>query len=1237
MFWDVVKFELTYRFRRPVVYLFAGMFFMMTFGAIASDSMQLGGAIGNAARNAPFEVVRLLSMMSVMGLLALTGFVATAVNRDHEYKTSEFFLATPTSKSSYLLGRFTGALVTAMVAVCASALGIVVASWMPWLDPERILPFDARPYVYALSVYVLPNLLCAGALLFAFATLTRRVLFTYIAMIGFLMFWAIGQATLGDLDATTVGAMLDPFGKTSLDLATRYWTVVEKNSLLPAFTGMVALNRLLWTAVGLGALGFTVARFRMGVVEERSRPDRAREASAADGAAGAGRARAFARRSGLPNLAFTSDGAVAVPEPRPVLDFSLRSRVAQWMEQTRVEVGGIIRSVPFLVILCFGIFNLLGGLIPEIGSAGSYPITRNMLQTIEGTYTIFLFIFVLVFAGQLVWREKSASMHEIQGALPVPDWVPLVSKLTGLLVVTLAALALAMVVTIVYQAVNGYFNFEIGLYLRGLFLVQMPAWYLIAALAIATQVFTGNKIAGFGVMVIFFILQEVIGTIGLEHNLWFYGEYPSPIYSDMNGYGHFVRPLFWFFLYWGLVATALLILSVLFWVRGTDVRGMGRFREARRRLTGPRLAALATTLAAVVVVGSWIFYNTNVLNEFRSAKLESKRAALFEERYKQYEDLPQPKVTDVRMAVDIYPEERRVAIHGDLMLVNKTDEVIEELHVIPTERLEVDRFSVIVDPPVELWESVVLGEERGEGETRGRSGATVRVEDEETGYTIYDLDEPLAPGEALVVSYDARIENPGFENDRANTRVVENGTFLDTYQCVPVFGYDDDFELSDAHERKRHDLPEREDMPEPDDPRGSRYTMTHDADWVTYDAVVSTSADQVALTAGYLEREWKEGGRRYFHYAMDIPILHFFPFVSGRYAVARDAWNDIPVEVYYHPSHEYNVARMIESVKASLEYYTTNYGPYQHYAVRVVEFPRYQSFAQSFSTIIPYSESIHFVEDLRDPEHLDMVYYVTAHEVAHQWWGHQVCVAWTRGGYFVEESLAQYSALMVMEQDLGREHMEKFLRYELDKYLRGRGHEREEELPLAYCEHQPYLYYSKGSLAMYALRDYIGEDRVNQALRKYVAENAFVGPPFPNSLGLIEALREVTPEEYRYLIEDMFETITLYDNRCEDAIVEEMPDGRYVVSLDLSSHKARADGRGAETEIEHDDWIEIGVYGEKGEDGEDTILYMEKHRLESGANEIEVVVDAKPVRAGIDPRHLLIDRVPDDNVKRVTG
>jgi ABC-2 type transport system permease protein len=135
----------------------------------------------------------------------------------------------------------------------------------------------------------------------------------------------------------------------------------------------------------------------------------------------------------------------------------------------------------------------------------------------------------------------------------------------------------------------------------------------------------------------------------------------------------------------------------------------------------------------------------------------------------------------------------------------------------------------------------------------------------------------------------------------------------------------------------------------------------------------------------------------------------------------------------------------------------------------------------------------------------------------------------------------------------------------------------------------------------------------------------------------VSVLRSATPEEYEYLIGDMFETITLYDNRIEKAVSVPTEDGRYRVTLSLLSKKMRSDGKGVETEVPEDDWIEIGVYGEKGDADEAPFIYLEKRRVASGASEIELILDKRPVRAGIDPRHLLIDRVPGDNVKRLAG
>ena len=1190
MFLSVFRFELTYLFRRPGIYFFAGLFLLMTLSAIASDSVQMGSGIGNAARNSPYEIVSMLSLMSAIALIVLTGFVATAVNRDHEYQAYEIFASTAAGKVPYLTGRFFGSLVASLAAVVAAALGIVIGSFMPWLDPARILPLDVRPYAYVLAVFALPNLFVMGAFLFSFATLSRKVFVTYVAMLGVLMAYGIGQALMRDLESRSLASLLDPFGFSAFQTATRYWTVVERNTLLPPFDGALLANRLIWIGLGVAALAFTCARFRMGVTEAApSRRGRKREAA--------------------PEGAVSGGESVAVPSARP--SYSTRDRLVQWLDQTRREVSGVVRSVPFLVIMVFGVLNLGASLVIRESGTTTYPLTRIALSRIEGSFDLFLFIVLLVYSGQLVWRERQARMNEIHDALPVPDWIPLSSKFAALAVVTVLGLAIAMVVAIAAQLSQGYFNLEIGLYLRGLFVVSLSWWLIVAALMLAVQTFVNNKIVGFAILLVYYILIDVLPSLGLDHHLFTYGTAPDVVYSDMNGYGFYLAPLVWFRTYWGLASAALLLAAVLFWGRGTDVRGRFRLAEARRRLTTARAWGLVACVAGFAATGAWIFYNTNVLNEWVSAKRESALSAAYEQRYKQYEDLPQPRVTAVAIEADIYPEARRVDVRGDLTLVNKTGAAVKELHIVIPDELELASVSLPDD--------------------------AIALDDAEVGYRIYRLSDPLDPGEAMPLRFEGSIVSRGFRDRGFFGRVAGNGTFLESSQCTPHVGYATDPELSDPHERRKHKLPPVEPMPDPSEPGALDNTITSDSDWVTFSATLSTSADQTALTVGELEREWTEGGRRHFRYAAREPILNFYPILSGRYEVARDDWEGVAIEVYHHAGHAYNVERMIESVKRSLEYYSAAFSPYQNRHLRIVEFPRYESFAQSFSGIVPYSESAHFIEDLRKEKNIDMVFYITAHEVAHQWWGHQVAAAWVRGGTFIEESMAQYSALMVMERDYGRDRMERFMKYEMDRYLSGRAQARKDELPLVQCEDQGYIYYQKGGITTYALRDYIGEERLNSALRGFVERTAFQGPPYASSPEFVSALRAATPDEYAYMIEDAFETITLYDNRCEAARVEDAGDGRYRVTLELSSRKARSDGRGVETEVSHNDWVEIGVYGEKGSDGEAPFLYLEKHRLASGANEIAVVVDGKPSRAGVDPRHLLIDRVPDDNVRKVAG
>jgi len=244
---------------------------------------------------------------------------------------------------------------------------------------------------------------------------------------------------------------------------------------------------------------------------------------------------------------------------------------------------------------------------------------------------------------------------------------------------------------------------------------------------------------------------------------------------------------------------------------------------------------------------------------------------------------------------------------------------------------------------------------------------------------------------------------------------------------------------------------------------------------------------------------------------------------------------------------------------------------------------------------------------------------------------HQVIGANVQGATMMSETLAQYSALMVMKHKFGDAKMKRFLKYELDSYLVNRGAERKAENPLYRNENQGYIHYRKGSLAMYALQDAIGEDAVNRALAAYIKKVAYQEPPYTISRELLAEFRVVTPPEYQYLIGDLFETITLYENRALAATYKDEGNGRYEVTLKVSAKKVRSDGIGAQTEVPMDDQIDIGVLGEG-----DAPLYLKKRRVRSGETTFTMEVSGKPLRAGIDPIVKLIDRRPDDNTIAVT-
>jgi ABC-2 type transport system permease protein len=325
-------------------------------------------------------------------------------------------------------------------------------------------------------------------------------------------------------------------------------------------------------------------------------------------------------------------------------------------------------------------------------------------------------------------------------------------------------------------------------------------------------------------------------------------------------------------------------------------------------------------------------------------------------------------------------------------------------------------------------------------------------------------------------------------------------------------------------------------------------------------------------------------------------------------------------------------------MKTSLALFSEQFSPFQFHQERILEFPSYARFAQSFANTIPWTEDFGFLTRLDTPDKIDLPTYVTAHEVGHQWWGHQLVPSEQQGATMLVESFAQYSALLVMERTYGKEQIRKFLKYELDRYLRSRGGEVVEELPLARVENQPYIHYQKGSLVMYWLKEVLGEPKVNGVLAALLRQYAFKAAPYPNTRDFLGLLRAAAGPEYDSLITDLFERITLIDAKATAATATARPDGTYQVAIEVEAHKFYADGKGVETEAALDEPFDIGVFtAEPGKPGftAASVLSMARQPIQSGKQTITVTVAQRPAWAGIDPYNKRIDRNSDDNLVKV--
>ena len=1210
----LLDFEIKYQARQ--IGFWVVLIAMVGFGALTVMFPEAFGSNMSGSRikaNGSQMVARGIS--SVFLLIIFFGgiFTVTGILRDKTSNMLEIIHATPVSTRDMTLARMMGIFGTIVLALFVFLLAQFLAQFSPNVDPETLGPIKPQYYLQPFFLFTVVNALFVTAFFTLIAGLTQNRVLVLVSAIG-LFFWTLMVGLVAELDVPKwVEALVDPFGSMAYELDTDFWSTDERNSRLVPLTGYVGLNRLVWGAISLGTLALVFGRFKRGLVTGKTK----RNKTALEG-------------TGLPysGVAQTS---------------GFGADLAALWTRTKFEFLTTVRSVPFLILasLAAALFALI--IIVTVFFSPQKLIPTSLFMSIIG-FTSMLIPMILIisfFSAEIVFRDKGAKFNELLDSTNVSNWSLLVGKWLALMGVMAALCTIGMLIGMVIQFMTDSPPVNVGLYLRSTFLNQLPNYLFLASLAMIVQIFVPNRIVGMLAAAAAIVgVEFFIGRLPFYHPvIGFGGRTPGEL-SEISPYGNWIA-FRWFNFYWGMFVLAFGVIGMWLWRRGLQTGLLHRLRNAKENVSLASGGLFALAVAGFIGAGITIFKAYDAA-EYSNRKAREARQVTGEKLFAAERELARPHTRAVAVDVELYPNTQEAIIKGVMQLQNSSGEPITELYVqLPTGHEE-DLRELTIDGAVD-----VIDGENADGD----KVADIRDYD----VRLFRFDPPLRDGADTTVTYEAFYHAPRLAD---GSNISKNGTFLNNYfgsaRVVPIFG-PPDLAIQSSNKRRKLGLEELPKWPEPK-AEGANLNMfglfTGPADLIDFEGRICTDAPQIPIAPGNLISETIESDRTCRTYETSQPISNFFSMLSGDYVVSEDSWDapdgrDIPIRVYHAEQHDYSVGDMIKATQFSLDHFTQHFSPYQYDYVRILEVP-FIGFAQAYAGTIPYAER-GFIMDSGDPDDvktLDNAFQTTSHEMAHQWFGHQIIPGFSRGYNVLSEGLTSYAALDAYEAyygwDKARYALEKST---IDTMIALSMFDSEEEVPLALARNQQYLYYQKADWVLWSLKNYIGPQNMRGAMKGFLVDYGLKGPPYPTTKTLTNVLREAAGPEYDQLITDQWDRTVWwkYGFDGDGPRLTETADGKWAVTFTVKTDK---DIKTEEMETA-ENWadidgevlnepLEIGFYTDEPKNLWSAWSALERVRVTDAEQSFTFTLDEKPSYVAIDPRRLMLERNIDDNVQSLS-
>ncbi len=1160
MYTEILKFDWIF-FARKKSFLLLLLFFL-SFGIFTAVAANF--PFPETYKNAPYIVTYVIGVMSLINIFTVSLLAAQGLLRERDSQFDGILYATPIRKRDYLSSRFITIFGITALTFALYVIGLFIGHQLFRDHPGEYMNTGIGTYVYAFVVLALPNILfCTGAIC-SIGVLTKNKILIYISgLFIYFLYWGIAMFANSPLLANAspvsdktmkIMARIDPFGLSAFFEQTLYWSALQRNQELIGLKGDFLWNRLLFLTIAIAMVCWAYRHFSFGVGKQKA--EKVKNSDITKG-----------------NIPYRS-----VPTVIKGWCYSITT----WFSLVKMDLKAVFKTGPIWIMLAgwsfFLAMEIAGNINAGVRLPERFATTDLMVTDILKLFPVIGLLIVLFYGSEIYWRSHSCRFDALEKTCPVSNSTVLLSKWTVLLLVPLLLIAASILTGVVFQWIHRDAPIDWSLYIALFYLIGWPLM-LCAAFVICIQSVSPNRYMGLVISSLVLLLTNTSlgGMFGLTHPLWRFANAYQGNYSEMSGFDLFLQGFHVKMLFWTSVV-ALLFTAMT-----------GRFKNWKRQHYG------IATLSLVVAIWSGYLMTTEIVVLKKDDRNNWKQE--YETRYKKYETLLQPVITDVNVHVELFPEQNTYTVSGVYTLQNTSSKAIDSLLVYTNKDLE--------------WSGLTI------------PNAKLLMKDAEYGHSWFRLDHSLQPGEKSQMNFRFRYAASPFTDFMRFNTILHNGTFIRISNFFPGFGYQSDNGIDDPKERKRRRMAPATLV------KSLEEKATAVSAFINLEMTLGTASDQTAIGIGELQKTWQKNNRNYFQYRTEAPIPFRFAIASARYAIKKLKHKGIAIEVYYHPEHHKNIDHLINNAQLTLDYCQQNFSRYPYKTLRFAEIA---SFSKGFAgTAYPTSffinETFGFRNKVEQNPEKDILNEMVSHELSHTWWGNATLdPEYQEGSKMLTETLAMYTELMLYKKVYGTKNILSRIQVHQDLYLSGRSFATEEPLYRAHPD-KSYLCYDKGMVVMYQLEQLIGEKQINRALRSLLKQYAYPNRP-PTAEDLIREFYNVSDPATHRKIDELFKMIIIYELEFRTINCRKNASGEYDLSVQISAIKYKEDGNGNRKVMVFEEPVAMAI---TDSDGTTKTVVVTPEQLK----EYRLRCRQKPIAVELDPNRLLLETNVENNRKTI--